>query len=87
MFPLLEYQTGELYRACGITAQQITRSEDAVPDLFGVVKRDEKQADLFVTVDRINKRYGAGAVKMAGAYDKPVKGKRVRFHYPLVVAR
>jgi len=81
------YQTGELYRACGITAQQITRSEDAVPDLFGKVKRDEKQADLFLTVDRINKRYGAGAVKMAGAFDKTGLGGRVRFMYPLLVAR
>jgi len=81
------YQTGELYRACGITASNITRAEDAVPDLFGVVKRDEKQADLFLTVDRINRRYGAGAVKMAGAFDMPVLGRRVRFQYPLVVAR
>jgi len=80
------YQTGELYRACGITASNITRTEDAVPDLFGVVKRDEKQADLFLTVDRINKRYGAGAVRMAGAFDKPKLGRKVRFHYPLISA-
>jgi len=81
------YQTGIEYRACGITASNITRAEDAVPDLFGAVKRDEKQADLFLTVDRINRRYGAGAVKMAGAYDKPELGRKVRFHYPLVVAK
>jgi len=80
------YQHDIEYRACGITAQQITRTEDAVPDLFGVVKRDEKQADLFLTVDRINKRYGAGAVRMAGAFDKAGLGRRVRFMYPLVVA-
>jgi DNA polymerase-4/DNA polymerase V len=81
------YQHGVEYRACGITAQQNTRSEDAVPDLFGDVKRDEKQADLFLTVDRINKRYGSGAVKMAGAFDKPKLGRKIRFMYPLVVAK
>jgi len=81
------YQHGVEYRACGITAQQITRTEDAVPDLFGKVKRDEKQADLFLTVDRINKRYGTGAVKMAGAFEKQVTGRKIRFMYPLVVAK
>jgi len=55
--------------------------------LFGAVKRDEKQADLFLTVDRINRRYGAGAIKMAGAFDKTGLGRKVRFMYPLVVAR
>jgi len=80
------YQIGIEYRACGITASKITRSEDATLDLFGAVKRDEKQAELFLTVDRINKRYGAGAIKMAGAFDKQVRGRKVRFHYPLVVA-
>jgi len=81
------YQHGIEYRACGITASNISRTEDAMPDLFGVVKRDEKQADLFLTVDRINKRYGAGAVRMAGAFEKAVLGRLVRFHYPLVVAK
>jgi len=81
------YQTGELYRACGITAQQITRSEDAMPDLFGVMKRDARQADIFLTVDRINKRYGHGTVKMAGAFSKPESGIKVRFMYPLIFAK
>jgi len=80
------YQGGELYRACGITAEKLTKAEDAQTDLFGVMKRDEKQAGLFLTVDRINKRYGHGAVKMAGAFSKPKSGKSVRFNYPMIVA-
>jgi len=81
------YQAGELYRACGITAQQISKAEDTIPDLFDVMKRDKKQADLFLTVDRINKRYGHGAVKMAGAFFKPESGSKVRFMYPLILAK
>ena len=81
------YQYGVEYRACGITAQQIIRTKDAPTDLFGAVKQDKRQADLFLTVDKINKRYGSGAVKIAGAFDKAITGNKIRFHYPLVVAR
>ena len=80
------YQTGELYRACGIIAEKISRSEEAQPDLFGVMKADAKQAGLFLTVDRINKRYGSNTVKMAGAFSKPISERNVRFGYPMIVA-
>ncbi|MFQ5518750.1 MAG: DNA polymerase IV, partial [Mariprofundus sp.] len=80
------YQDGELYRACGITAEKLTEAEKNIPDLFGVMKWDEKQAELILAADRINKRYGHGAVKMAGAFEKPVSGRQVRFNYPMIMA-
>jgi len=80
------YQDGELYRACGITAEKLTKAEDAQADLFGIMKRDKKQADLFLTIDRINKRYGHGAVKIAGAFSPKAVRKAVRFNYPMIMA-
>jgi len=80
------YQDGELYRACGITAQKITRAEDATPDLFGMMKRDSAQADLILTIDQINKRFGNHTVNIAGAYAAKKSGRSVRFMYPIVVA-
>jgi len=76
----------ELCRACGITAQKITHAEDAAPDLFGMMKRDEEKANLFLAVDRINRKYGSGSVRMSGAFVKPVYDRKVRFLYPVVVA-
>ena len=80
------YCSGEHYRACGITAEKITKTEETMPDLFGVMKRDSAQADLLITIDRINKRYGNNTVNMAGAYAVQKSGMKVRFMYPMVVA-
>jgi len=80
------YCSGEHYRACGITAEKITKAEETMPDLFGVMKHDSAQADLLLTVDRINKRYGNNTVNMAGAYAVQKSGMKVRFMYPMVVA-
>jgi len=80
------YNSGVLYRGCGITAAQITKTEETMPDLFGVMLRDSAQADLLLTIDRINKRFGNQTVKMAGAYTVQKSGMKVRFMYPMVVA-
>jgi len=80
------YQPDELYRACGIVAEKISKAEETQPDLFGHMKADAKQAGLLLTVDRINKRYGHESVKMAGAFSKPELGRNVRFNYPLIMA-
>ncbi|WP_072659924.1 DNA polymerase Y family protein [Mariprofundus micogutta] len=80
------YQANELYRACGIIAENITNAEDALPDLFGVMKTDEKQAGLFLTMDKINKRYGSSTVKMAGAFSGKKSDAKVRFMYPVIMA-
>jgi len=80
------YQAGELYRACGITAEKITKAEDTQPDLFGHMKKDAKEASLFFTVEKINKKYGHESVKMAGAFLPKKSEKNVRFVYPMIAA-
>jgi len=80
------YRPDALYRACGIAAEKITCAEKTMPDLFGHMKKDAKQASLFLTVDRINKIYGHSTVKMAGAFSPKVSRKIVRFVYPLIMA-
>jgi len=80
------YCPNERYRACGIRAENITKAEKTMPDLFGVMKRDSAQADLLLAVDRINRRYGNNTVKMAGAYAVKKSARNVRFMYPMVVA-
>ena len=80
------YRPDVLYRGCGITAAQITRTEETMPDLFGVMLRDSAQADLLLTIDRINKRFGNQTVKMAGASAVKQSARKVRFMYPMIVA-
>lgn len=80
------YQVGEEYRACGVIAERISRVGEATHDLFGVMERDDKQASLFGTMAAINRRYGDGAVRVAGAYVGKGGRRRVRFMYPLVEA-
>ena len=80
------YRTNEQYRACGVIAERITSAEKTIPDLFGHMKKDAKQADLFLTVDRINKMYGHSTVKLAGAFSPKVSRQSVRFVYPLIIA-
>jgi len=78
------YQPDELYRACGITAEKITCAEKTMPDLFGHMKKDAKQAGLFVTMDLINKRYGHNTIRIAGAFTPTQSSAQVRFIYPTI---
>ncbi|MBN4073620.1 DNA polymerase IV [Mariprofundus ferrooxydans] len=80
------YKPDELYRACGIVAEKITCAEKTMPDLFGRMEKDAKQAGLFLTVDRINKTYGHSTIKMAGAFSPKQTRKSIRFAYPLIMA-
>ncbi|ATX79140.1 DNA polymerase-4/DNA polymerase V [Mariprofundus aestuarium] len=80
------YQASELYRACGIIAESITNAENAMPDLFGVMKSDAKQASIFTTMDDINKKYGSGTLRVAGAHVSKISGQRIRFMYPMIMA-
>jgi len=80
------YHSDEKYRACGVIAGKISREEESQPDLFGHMKRDAKQASLFLIVDDINKRYGMGTVGMAAAKKISNKRKFPRFIYPLIQA-
>jgi len=80
------YQVGVEYRACGITAQNISHAKDIQSDLFGITKKDAKQAELFSAVNKLNKRYGNNTVKMAGAYQRQHAKQRVRFQYPMLIA-
>jgi len=77
------YQTETEYRACGITAQHISHAKDLQPDLFGTTKADAKQAELFSTIDKINKRYDSSTIKMASTTLTKYPKKKVLFHYPM----
>jgi len=80
------YHSDEKYLACGVIAGKISRGEESQPDLFGHMKRDAKQASLFLIVDDINKRYGMSTVGMAAAKKVSNKRKFPRFIYPLIQA-
>ncbi|PIP03720.1 MAG: hypothetical protein COW18_09745 [Zetaproteobacteria bacterium CG12_big_fil_rev_8_21_14_0_65_54_13] len=58
---------GEKYRySYGISAEKITTAKESQPDLFSHIKKDAKQAGLFLTIDRMNTRCGLESVKMSG---------------------
>ncbi len=80
------YQPHMQYRACGVIAENITRINQSPPDLFGHMKNDTKQAELLLTVDSVNKKYGRDTLKMAGAYSPQSSKACVRFIYPLITA-
>ncbi len=81
------YDARSQYRACGVIAEKISEAEQSMPDLFGHMKADAKQADLLITVDSINKKYGRDTLKMAEAFSPPSSRSNVRFIYPTITAR
>ncbi|TLS78295.1 DNA polymerase IV [Mariprofundus erugo] len=80
------YQTDQEYRACGVVAERISRASESIPDLFGVMARDDKQASLFGTMAAINRRYGDGTLRVAGAHITRGIKSRPRFMYPMISA-
>jgi len=81
------YQEGELYRGCGIVANQMSEEASATEDLFGFMRQDLKDSRLMHTVNAINSRYGKGTMALAASQAINKKGEAVRFQYPVVVAK
>lgn len=80
------YTPGNLYRACGVIASEISLAERSTQDLFGVVAREEREARLMVTVDDINRKYGKGTAAMLATKLIKHQRRKARFRYPVIVA-
>jgi DNA polymerase V len=80
------YRPGTPYRACGVILNHIGSTSSETRDLFGVMARDARQGSLFKTVDAINRKHGAGTLKIASAL--PIRGaeRARRLRYPLFEA-
>lgn len=84
---ILLYQSAMLYRGCGVVATRIRKASAVTHDLFGVMQSDQRQTELMLTINRINRKYGnhmvtSAAASMLGKY----RAKCPRFRYPLLVA-
>ncbi|HKI59614.1 MAG TPA: DNA polymerase IV, partial [Mariprofundaceae bacterium] len=85
-FTLL-YQPATLYRGCGTIATHIRKTSGVTHDLFGVMQSDQRQTELMLTINRINRKYGnhmvtSAAASMLGKHHS----KEFRFRYPLLSA-
>lgn len=80
------FRAGECYRGCGIVATHISRAASTTPDLFGVMHEDERQTELMLTVNDINRKYGDRTISLAAVKKIKQKQNRPRFQYPLLVA-
>jgi len=81
------YRADEQYRGCGVVATRISEEARATGDLFGLMNADKRQAELMLTVNRINKRYGERTVQPASVQSVKLKRNLPRFQYPLLIAR
>ena len=81
------YEPGAMYRGSGLTATHIVQEQSATLDLFGDMNRDQKQRELMLAMNHINRRFGNHAVTSAQAstLGKHKPGS-VRFKYPLFTA-
>ena len=71
----------------GLPATHIVQEQSATLDLFGDMNRDQKQRELMLAMNHINRRFGNHAVTSAQAstLGKHKPGS-VRFKYPLFTA-
>lgn len=79
------YRAGELYRGCGVVAGHISSEASTTEDLFGSMRQDLQQAQLFVAVNNINRRYGGKAITSASA-GATIAATSPRFKYPIFKA-
>ncbi|MDP2827972.1 MAG: DUF4113 domain-containing protein [Sulfuricellaceae bacterium] len=77
------FQPGQRYRACGVIATEIAPAASVMPDLFGRVEQDERQGRLLETMDRINRKYGKGTLRMCAASGLRASSRSERFQLPL----
>lgn len=80
------FRAGEPYRGCGIVATHISHAASTTPDLFGLMHEDERQTELMLTVNDINRKYGDRTISLAAVRRLKQQQKRPRFQYPLLVA-
>jgi len=50
------------------------------------MQADAKQADLFVAMQGINKRYGGSTIGLASAHRVQKISQKIRFQYPMLTA-
>nr|WP_255461247.1 hypothetical protein [Mariprofundus sp. NF] len=80
------FRAEESYRGCGIVATHISRAASATPDLFGLMHEDDRQMDLMLTVNHINRKYGDRTISLAAVRKIKQRQNRPRFQYPLLIA-
>jgi len=80
------FRAGLHYRGCGVIATHICRETTATNDLFGVMAADSRQAELMLTVNAINRKYGNRTLSLASVSRIKQKSDQPRFHYPLLTA-
>jgi len=80
------FRSGQTYRACGVVASDISSAMTATNDLFGLMASDSRQAQLMLTVNAINRKYGNRTLSLAAASRIKKKSSQLRFHYPLLTA-
>jgi DNA polymerase-4/DNA polymerase V len=80
------YRPGVPYRACGVILTHISSNVGETQDLFGVVEKDARQGQLFETVDAINRKHGAGTLRLASALPVRHIERARRLRYPLFEA-
>jgi DNA polymerase-4/DNA polymerase V len=79
------YSKGEVYRGCGVIAGRISRGYRS-EDLFGVMRRDARQARLALAMAGINRRYGRDTIRIFSSVRirQTTPGNSPRFQYPLL---
>lgn len=58
------------WRASGVTLYGLRTAQDAQRDLFGKSEADVRQQAVFSSVDKMNNKFGAGAVMLASSLGK-----------------
>lgn len=59
------YKPDVYYQKAGVMLMDLVPNEGRQSDLFGYTKEDSKSSELMGTVDRINKKYERGAIRLA----------------------
>jgi len=59
------YKPDVYYQKAGVMLMDLVPNEGRQNDLFGYTKQDSKSSELMGTVDKINKKYERGAIRLA----------------------
>ncbi len=80
------FRAGQSYRACGVVASDISSAATATNDLFGRMVADSRQAELMLTVNAINRKYGNRTLSLAATRRVKQQPAQPRFRYPVLIA-
>ncbi len=74
------YRPGLMYRATGVTLSELIPVRVLQNDLFGEVVKNEKNRDIFTTVDKLDRRYGPETIFLSSSlHAHTKKGRKVGF--------